>query len=324
MMPDNASGTQPTNELPQHRTEPITDVNELPAPSFQPGSLPNEGAKRFSTTEILWWNNGIWGEAGYAIPNDGGKPVTKNSIIWGLHRFLGRELFKLLHTPDVKFSRPPNGEWVHNLAKMIRLGRKRMADRSVGWNDDRDGDTKHNTSNVKAFVVYPIPFFGDRVRNPDAKEWSEIILILLGEMMQHSDNDLDGNITDLFGALVDEQLGRIEYLLATKFLGATRVQARSSDFLLPTVIDSSNYNPDSLFTESEMIDERPPVNWWPTSNDLSPINGIPMPTAKAYAMRWPIAGVDFYGDQGSHERAFPGGSTGSGRILRPGSRSAEL
>lgn len=316
-MADNATGTQPASSLDQHRMEPVTNPADLPAPSMQPGSMPGL-AGQFSTTEILWWNNGIWGESGYAIPNDGGKPATKNGVIHALHMFIGLELFEAMHQPDVKFSRPPNSEWLHRVAKMIRLGRKRMVDMSVGWNDERTGDARRNTTTVEQFVVFPVPFFGGRVRNLDARQWCGIMLNLLGEICQHPDNDLDGDVTDHFTSMVDEQLRRVEYIIATKYLGITREAARAPDFTLPAVINATNYHPDDLFTESEMIDERPPVRWWPTANDLSPIHGIPMAVAKAYAMRWPVAGDDFFGDEGSHETAFPGGATGPGAVQRPG------
>lgn len=322
-MPEN-KGTKTADELRQHRTQLITDPSQLPDPSLQPGSLPDEGPVRFSTTEIVWWNNGIWGQAGYAIPNDGGKPVTKNDVLWTIHRFIGRELFNVMHKPDVRFTRPPNADWLHQVAKMVRLGRKRLLDRAVDFNDERRGDAMRNTTSTEEFIVYPVPYFGGRIRNYDAKYWCGIMLVALGEMMQHPDNDLDGDITTLLASYVDRQLRRIEFDIATKYLGIPRETAESPDFVLPDVIDESNYNPNPLFTEAEMIDERPPVDWWPTANDLSPIAGIPASVAKAYGMRWPISGEAFYGDQGSHERAFPGGSTGPGRVINPpGGRAAD-
>lgn len=317
----NAEGTKTDKELEHHRMQP-RGLDDLPDPSLQPGSLPTEGPQRFSTTEIFWFNNGIWGDAGYAIPNDGGKPTTKNSILWGIHHFLGRELFKMMHSPDVKFSRPPNGNWLHKVAKMIRLCRKRMNDRSVGWNDEREGDAERVTANIKEYVYYPVPFFGGRIRNSDAREWCEIILILLSEIMQHSDNMYDGDITDMLAGEIDQQMHRIERQLATKFLGFSKEAVDDPSFVLPMIIDDTNYSPDNLFTESEMIDELPPPDWWPSANDLSPIQRIPATVATAYGMRWSISGEAFWGDQGQHEQVFPGGSTGTGRVLRPASKEA--
>ena len=38
-------------------------------------------AQVFSTDEILWYDNGKWGEAGYALANPNGKTWTNNSML---------------------------------------------------------------------------------------------------------------------------------------------------------------------------------------------------------------------------------------------------
>lgn len=302
-------------------TEPKTDTAALPAPSLQPSSGPPvDGVPRFSSTEVLWWNNGIWGDAGYAMPNPVGKIATKNALVHELHTFIGRELFSLLHQPDVRFRRPPNAEWLHSVAKMVKLGRKRMGDVAIGWNDERMGDAKNTTNNAREFLVYPIPFFGGRVRNEKAHKWADICLVLLSEIMQHADNDLDADITTFLASTVDTQLLRIQYEIATYYLGIDRATASADGFVLPAITEAT-YHPDELFTEAEMDDERPPVYWWPTNADLTPIKGVPASLAFEYAMRWPISGEGFYGDQGAVETAFPG--TLVGKTVRPGSRAAE-
>lgn len=310
----------PSADLPQHPLEPQTDPTKLPEPTLQPGTMMYQRLG-FSSTEVLWWNNGIWGKAGYAIPNANGKYNTKNAIIHYLVTFLGRELFALMHRPDVKFRRPPNIAWLHDVAKMVTLGKKRMADRAVGFTDERTGDADHVSNNLQSFVVFPIPFFGGRVRNEFAKQCAGIMLVLLGEAMQHSDNDFDGDVTDFLASKIIEQLRRIEYTIATMFLGIDRAVAIDPKFVLPAITEL-NYHPDDLFTEAEMLDERPGDLWWPTSSDLTPIQDVPLPVAMAYAMRYPVAGEAYYGDTGAHETTFPGGETGASTIARPGSRQA--
>ena len=39
----------------------------------------------FTTDEILWYDNGKWGEVGYAIANPNGKIWTNNSTVVGSH-----------------------------------------------------------------------------------------------------------------------------------------------------------------------------------------------------------------------------------------------
>ncbi len=37
-------------------------------------------APTFGTDEILWYDNGKWGDAGYALANPNGKTWTNNSL----------------------------------------------------------------------------------------------------------------------------------------------------------------------------------------------------------------------------------------------------
>lgn len=287
-------------------------------PMFQPPSFDGSAAPQFTTSEILWWKNGVWGQCGYAIPNDGGKPTTSNETIYRVHKFIGAELFNLMHRPDVKFSRPFNAEWLFDLNKMCTLGMKRMKDLSIGWTDTRDGDAVHAVNTPRAFTVYPVPYFGERLRQLDAVTWAGQVLKLLGEIMQHSDNDYDDNVTDFFTSFVSQALKRIQNDLATKYLGFTREQTEAANFTIaPTAFSADNYKPDALFTSRELVEERMPEQWWPSTNDLTPIAGIASTSANPFGTRWPESD-GFYGDGGATEAAFPG--NGVGTVAKPGAR----
>lgn len=290
---------------------------QVPPPAFQPGSIDPEN-KRFTSSEVWWWDNGIWGSAGYAIPNDGGKPRTGNERMRDLHAFIGKEMFVLMHKPDVKFSRPFNAEWLFDLLKMLNLGIKRLNDIAVGFGDKRQGDAEHALNTPEAFNVYPVPYFGGRIRQRDARRWCGIILILLSEIMQHSDNDFDDDVTDFSASMAQRHLERIRRDMAMKYLGYSREETEAAGFTVdPARLGKGVYDPSQLFTSHEMVEERMPEQWWPQANDLSSIMaGIPAPVARQWARRWPEAGD--LGDGGAHEQAFPGGGTGSGVIPEPG------
>jgi hypothetical protein len=291
----------------------------LPEPRFQPNGINTDGdVQKFGTSEILWWNNGIWGQAGYAIPNDGGKSTTANETMWRIHAFVGRELFNLMHRTDVKMSRPFNAEWLFALNKMLKLGMKRLGDYTVGWSDDRNGDALHALNTPKAFMYYPVPFFGGRIRQGDASKWCGITLRLLSEIQQHSDNDFDDNVTDLSTSYIQGQMLRIQQDMAMKYLGYSRAEVEADGFVVEDERFAKGvYNPSALFTESELIEERMPEQWWPQANDLTPIAGIPANAANVWGTRWPESD-GFYGDGGAHESAFPG--TGTGLVSKPGGR----
>jgi len=303
-------------------TDQATVKLDPKVPMFQPAAFDETTGPKFASSEILWWRNGVWGDAGYAIPNDGGKPTTSNESIWRIHQFLGFELFNLMHRPDVKFSRPFNGEWLFDLNKMLQLGIKRMKDGAINWGEDRTGDAEHVMNTPKAFVYYPVPYFGNRIRQQDALTWCGQMLKLLGEVQQHSDNDYDDNFTTFIASLVQKALFRIQGDMAMKYLGYTKeevVKAGAGEGLVipNTKFAEGTYNPESLFTSSEMVEERMPEQWWPSTNDLTPISGIAANVANVWAARWPIAD-GFYGDGGAQESAFPAGGTSI--IKPPGSR----
>ena len=89
----------------------------------------------FATDEILWYDNGKWGEVGYAIANPSGKIWTNNSVIFQFHSLVGRNLFELLHRTDARFYGPPHKQFWYDLHQLIVTARKRLADRQRLPND---------------------------------------------------------------------------------------------------------------------------------------------------------------------------------------------
>lgn len=296
-----------------------TTAGGVPAPAFQPAGVERTGAAstqpHFGHAAILWWKNGIWGDAGYALPNCGDKDASGNESIRSITLFLGRELFTLMHMPDVRFSRPFNVEWLYEAHKMLTLGIKRMSDGAVGWTDERTGDAAKAVNTRQSFVVYPVPFFGGRVRQQDALRWCGWMLNLIGECMQHTDNDFDDDFTDHFAAMVQTALMRTIRDMAMKYFGYTREEVSKPDFAGIAAEKFKAYNPEHLFTSAELVEETMPVQWWPTANDLTPIRGIPMTVARMWGVDWP-EGVDL-ASGGAVEAAWPGG--GWNLIRRPGS-----
>ena len=280
---------------------------EVPAPSMQPSSVATvdgQNIREFTSNEILWWNNGIWGEAGYAIPNDGGKPTSGNERLRKVVKFLGAELFNLMHKDDVKFSRPFNVAWLRAFVKALDIGMKRLGDAAVNWNQERSGDFEHSSNTPTPFLLYPVPYFGARVRQEDALMWCGRTLQLLGEIMQHSDNDYDDDVTNLFVFPVQKKLLQMKREVGMFYFNKTREEVEADTWTI-TEADFASYNPATLFTERELMEERAPNFWWPNTNDLTPIQAIPANVAKLYADRFPTD-VGFDGDGGAVETAFPG------------------
>lgn len=244
----------------------------------------------FATDEILWYDNGKWGEVGYAIANPNGKIWTNNSVIFQFHSLVGRNLFELLHRTDARFYGPPHKQFWYDLHQLIVTARKRLADRQRLPNDSNGLVVEHASPAPQVFLAWPIPFFGERVRQPDIREYAQLALLMLSEMMQHSENELPTYITDSFAAKIGQYLREILALMATKYFGYTRAQAYDPAFTLQAS-DFANYDPSKVMTSVEMTEERPPVQWWPTETDLTAIRAIPYNEAIVLSKRWPATAL---------------------------------
>lgn len=273
----------------------------------------------FGTDEILWYDNGRWGEVGYAVANPAGKIWTNNSVIYGFHSLVGRNMFELMHREDVRFYRPPHKQFWFDLHQLIVTARKRLADRQRAPNDSNGLVVEHATPVPQVFLAWPIPFFGERVRQPDIREYAQLCLLMLSEMMQHSENEQSTYITDAFAAKMGQYLREILALFATKYFGYTRQQAYDPSFTLQDT-DFTSYDPAAVMTSVEMTEERPPVQWWPTEADLTAIRGLAYNEVMVLAKRWPanaaLTETRFFADL-SVRSASSSASAGGGAFVAP-------
>lgn len=256
----------------------------------------DQNPPKFDTAEILWYKNGIWGEAGYAIPNPMHKTMTSNEDIYELHSLLGRTMFELLHRREaVGFVAPPHKQFWFDLHQMVVIGRKRLNDLTRADNDSAGLVVQHAQPVPRMFVVYPVPYFGDRIRQPDIRKYATIAMLALSEIMQHSDNERIGYVTARFTATIGLFLQEILAQMAMKYFGKDRTTAYKPDFALADA-DFAAYDPSKVMINVEMSEERPPEQWWPTTNDLSMIKALPVAKALLLAERWPTGSTLYSGD----------------------------
>lgn len=242
----------------------------------------------FDTDEILWYDNGKWGQAGYALPNPAGKTWTNNTVIYQLVQLIGRNMFELCHKPDVKFYSAPHKQFWYELHQLLVTARKRLRDRMRAKNDSNGLQPEHVTPAPQVFLVYPVPYFGERIRQQDIREYTQLGLMLISEMMQHQDNERVADVSEAFAGQMGKYVQEILALMATKYFGKTREEAYKPDFALADT-DFTGYDPSKVMTSVEMTEERPPLQWWPTENDLSQIRGLQINEALMLAKRWPVS-----------------------------------
>lgn len=256
----------------------LSDI--LPTPN------PNAQQAQFGTDEILWYDNGRWGECGYALYNPAGKTFTKNRVVYSVHGMIGRVMFELMHREDCYFYTAPHKQWFWDFHQCLIVARKRLSDRMVKPNSDNVLTPQHADPVPSMFLAFPVPYFGERIRQLDIREYCQLALMLLGEMCQHADAERAGYITDSFAAMAGGYLREMLVLMATKYFGYTRDEASAPTFEI-AADRFTNYDPAKVLVSVEMTEERPPLLWKPTENDLSAIRGVPINEALMLAKRWP-------------------------------------
>jgi len=227
----------------------------------------------FGTDQILWYNNGVWGELGYGVPNFGDNSVTLNAGIGYLVSVMGRNLSGIMHAnPDVDLRTPPSITTLTRVHKLIVRARQIMAGRAVPPATPAM-EAVHATPAQQDFLIYPVPYF--RVRNPWIKEWCGLTLTALGEAMQHTDNRKSFDFSTDFSGLVGQYLHRLYRLMASELFGVTPEAAAALDFTL-TDEQLKSYDPGKWFTSTEMVDTTAPPYRVATEDDLRVLtDGIP-------------------------------------------------
>lgn len=226
----------------------------------------------FGTDEPLWYNTGIWGELGYAVPNFGDNPSTLNTTVHYLTSVIGRNLQAIMMHPDVDLRRPPTINTLMRVHKLIIRSRSILSGRAVSPGKP-DMESVHTSPAETVFIIHPCPYF--RARNAFLKEWCGLALNALSEAYQHTDNRKAYEIGEPFAGIVGQYLHRIYKLMATELFGVPVEEASALDFTL-TDAQLSAYDPSQFFTSTEMIDTLPPLYHVPTEDDLEVLtNGIP-------------------------------------------------
>ena len=234
-----------------------------------------------------WYNNGVWGQLGCAIPQPGHYLHTYNTVIYEFVDVTGRQMFNTLWGyDDRKFERPPSKDCLWEIYQLLMIGRKRLADRAIPYSESPERAT-HAKPSPQMFLVYPIPLYG-RLGCVQSflRETAEQCLLMHTEAMQHSDNELAYYVTDTFFQAIAPYMQSVLVTMATKYFGYDRKTASDPVFTIPDDKWKS-YNPMQWAVPVEGTSTRPPVGWTPTEEDLEPIRGIPASQAVPFCQPWP-------------------------------------
>ena len=233
------------------------------------------------------WNNGMFGQLGYAVPWWGDNHST---ISQPIHRFtdvIGKNLLGVMTMSDARVSRPPQRECLETIAKLCYRGRDVLNTRLIRFSDKRTFRPGHATPIPRAFLIHPVPFF--LVKNDWLREYCELTLLMLSEAMQHSANDLETEITEEFAGRMGEFLQRILVLISVELLDVAKDDALDPAF---TITDQQwqAYNPLKKITVFEALDTPSVTHHIPTEDDLKLLRqGIPTVSFNpAHIQQWPL------------------------------------
>lgn len=236
-----------------------------------------------NTDAILWYNVGQFGELGYAVPNFSDDVGSLNPTITDLVNLMGRNLFHIMHHEDADLSIPPSINTVRRVHRLYTRFGQLVTARAVPTNEI-NFETQHVQPAGEVFQVYPVPFF--LVRNRFLRRWCELVLMMLAETMQHTENRKTMEISTTFAGQVGKYMLRLYTTLATELFGKTRGEVQVPGFVL-TEEELAGYNPGAYFTSTEMIDTVPHLGHVFTEDRLEILSaGVPVTSLPAL-QPWP-------------------------------------
>lgn len=243
-----------------------------------------------NTDAVLWYNVEEFGEIGYGVPNHSDDIGSLNPAIVDIVNLTGRNLFHIMHHEDVDLRTPPSINTIRRIHKLyVRLGQILEA-RAVPPNE-LNMETDHVQPAGEVFRVYPVPFF--KVRSPFLRRWAKMIMIMLAEAMQHTENRKTMEFSTTFAADIFQYMHRVYTNMATELFGKTRTEVRAEGFILQEA-ELAAYDPSQFFTSTEMIDTVPHLGYVFTEDRLRVLSdGIPI-TSLPELTPWPTNLTSFY------------------------------
>lgn len=245
-----------------------------------------------NTDAVLWYKVGVFGEAGYAVPNWSNDVGSLNPQILDWVDLVGRNLFHLMHHEDVDLRIPPSINTCKRVHKLYLRAANILAGRAVAPGQD-NMEAQHSRPAGEVFRVYPVPYF--KVRNPFMRRWAGMVLVSLAEAMQHTENRKEMEISTSFAGQVGQYLRRVYLNMAVELFGKSRDEAYGPGFLLSDA-DLAAYDPSKFFTATEMVDTVPRLDRVFTEDRLELLaEGIPVTELPADIGPWPTNLSSFYG-----------------------------
>jgi hypothetical protein len=127
---------------------------------------------------------------------------------------------------------------------MLNQAKTAFKQRAVPANQPRlEGG--HVSPAAAAWVISPVPYFNNIVRNQDLKDLNELVMFALANIYQSSDNNLPLTMTVEAAQLVWSFLGECVTLIGTRWLGLSAAELTKEEFLFDLAKVRQTYAPPS-------------------------------------------------------------------------------
>lgn len=213
---------------------------------------------------VLWYKVGMFGDAGYAVPNWGLSEGSENQTIFNFVDVTQRNLFAFMHSTDADSRVPPTINSLLAIHRLVLRARQILAGRAVAPGTPRMTVNKAAPA-PEEWRVYPTPFFC--VRNSWLKTYAGLVFTAISEAMQHTENHNAFDISTDFAGQIGQYFTRLYQMMAIELLMVDPATAQAPGFVL-TDAQLAAYNPSKWFTQTEMVDNVPPIAQQFTSAQL--------------------------------------------------------
>ncbi|MGD9634488.1 MAG: hypothetical protein AB7I57_22890 [Pirellulales bacterium] len=273
----------------------------------------------------LWYNVGIFGEAGYAVPNWSNDVGSNNPQILDWVDLVGQNLFTIMHHEDVDLRTPPSINTLMRIHKLYLRAAAKLAGNAIPPGQP-NMEIAHTRPAGEVYRVYPVPYF--KARNPFLRRWCGYILMMLAESMQHTENRKSVEISTAFAGQVGQYIKRVYVNMAIELFQKDKATAEADQFVL-TDADFTAYDPGKFFTSTEMVDTVARLDRIFTEDRLEFLReGIPVTQLPKTVCPWPTdlqtyyeqtredatIGADGFASASAGETSIESGSSGAQKV----------
>ena len=213
----------------------------------------------FTSDAPLFYNVGVWGQRGYAVPN-WGQNESGQTVNATIERFVtegGRRLSIIMHHPDADRVDPPSLNTVSKIVAFINRARVLIVGRAVAENAMKFEGSKVRSRRMP-LKVFPFPYF--KVDNRLMADFATSALACLAELLQSTENGIEHDITEQLSEIALRYVARYQRDLAMDYFGMTKSEAEAPELNLATMLEK--YKPTANgYIPGEAYDDTGTLSW---------------------------------------------------------------